>query len=797
MKIVWSWLSELCDIDETPARVAERMTLGGFEVEGITQLGDDFPGVVVAEVVSSRRHPRADKLTLVTVTDGIATHEVVCGAPNVPAPGHRVLWARPGSRLPGGREIAAREIQGISSPGMLCSEAELGIGSDGDGIIVLAPGEGTLGADAADALALRDTVLDVSVFANRGDCLGHLGIAREVAALYRTKVRLPDVTTPASDDESAASIASVVIDDPAGCPRYTARVISGVRVGPSPRWMRRRLEAVGMRPLSNIVDVTNYVMFELGQPLHAFDLERVAEGRILVRRARAGERMRTLDGQDRELVPDDLLICDARGPVALAGVMGGLESEVEAGTTRVLLEAAAFHPTTVRRTSKRLGLTSESSIRFERGVDDAGAAFASARAAKLMAELAGGRVHAGVVDVAPRPSRPVVIELRPQRVRDILGVPLETGAIAADLGVLGLGVEEQQDLLVVTCPTWRKDLEREIDLVEEVGRVHGYEAIPPTLPMSQAAPERGPDELPERVRDLCAAAGLAEAITFAFTSAARLAALRFPEGHVAARAIAVANPMRDEQALMRTSLLPNLLAALQRNLAYGETDVRLFEVGSVFLPSGRVLPDEPLFVAGVLCGERAGWLKTDGPLDFYDAKGVVERVFAGLGRRVEFVPARSEDGFLHSGLAAAVRIGELHLGVVGEVHPVTRDRLSIDRPCFAFELNLSRLPAAEPTAFRPVGRFPAVTRDISFFVDELLPAGRVADVVEANSPKNLVRFRILEDYREKGRVPPGKKGMLWSFTYQADDRTLTDAEVDAAHETLVAKLLGDLRAERR
>src|SRR5262249_6291415 len=440
MKIVWSWLRELVDIDEAPERVADRMTLAGFEVEGIDRLGDDIAGVVVAEVGSARPHPRADKLTLVTVDDGGARAEVVCGAPNVPPPGQRVLWARPGARLPGGREIGRREIHGVASPGMLCSEAELGIGPDADGIVVLAPGEGRVGEDAAKALGLRDVVLDVSVSANRGDGLGHLGIAREVGALYGRKVRLPDTSAPPGDADDVASLASVVVDDPVACPRYTARGIVGLRIGPSPRWLRRRLEAVGVRPLSNVVDVTNYVMFELGQPLHAFDLDRVAEGRIVVRRARAGERLTTLDGQEREPIADGLLLCDARGPVALAGVMGGLLSEVEAGTTRVLLEAAAFDPRMVRRTSRRLGLVSESSLRFERGVDEAGAVFASARAAKLMAELAGGRVLRGLVDVHPKPLRPTVIELRPKRVRDILGVPLETAAIVADLEVLGLGV---------------------------------------------------------------------------------------------------------------------------------------------------------------------------------------------------------------------------------------------------------------------------------------------------------------------------------------------------------------------
>ena len=797
MNIVWSWLKELVDIEETPEKVAERLSFAGFEVEAMTRPGDDFEGVVVAEIVSSRPHPRPAKLTLVTVTAGLGTSEVVCGAANVPPPGQRVLWARPGSRLPGGREIGSREIQGIASPGMLCSEIELGIGTEADGIIVLPPGEGTPGQAAQDALGLRDVVLQLATFANRGDALGHLGIAREVGALYHLPVRLPDLTPAAADDTDVAQLTSVNIEDPDGCPRYTARAIAGLAVGPSPRWMRRRLEAVGVRPISNLVDVSNYVMFELGQPLHAFDYDRLVAREIVVRRARAGERLTTLDGQERELLAADLLICDGPRPVALAGVMGGLDTEVHADTRRVLLEAAVFDPTAVRRTSRRLGLISEASYRFERGVDPAGSDFASARAAKLLAELGGGRVHRGVIDANPRPARPTTVPFRPQRARDLLGVPIDDATITDHLRALGLLIQPAGERFAVTVPTWRRDLEREVDLIEEVGRIHGYDDMPSTLPMTQAAPERSHGAREERVRDLLYAAGMTEAICFAFTSPQRLAALRFPEGHIASRPVLVKNPMREEQAVMRTSLLPNLLAALGHNLAHGETDVRLFEVGNVFLASGRVLPDEPLFCAGVFSGERPDWLVPGGPIDFYDVKGVLERLFAGLRIAPAFLPARVEEGFLHPGVAAAVRLGDTHLGVVGEVHPETREGLGIERRCFAFELNLDRIPPAEPAAFRPFGRFPAVTRDVSFFVPEAVLAARVVEVVQTEPPENLVSFRILEDYRKPGRVPTGKKGMLWTFTYQSGDRTLTDEEVDRAHEGLVARLLKQLPAERR
>lgn len=604
-------------------------------------------------------------------------------------------------------------------------------------------------------------------------------------------------------DRPTSSVVSVAIDDPEGCPRYVARYLEGLRVGPSPRWMRRRLEAVGVRPISNLVDVTNYVMFELGHPLHAFDYDRVAEGRIVVRRARPGETIRTLDGVERTLEPGDLVIADAHRGVALAGVMGGAGSEVSPGTTRVLLEAATFDPASIRRTARRLALHSESSHRFERGVDAEGVDFASRRACRLLCELGGGRVARGAVDVYPRPARPVVIDLRPARVTALLGLEIPTEEMTRHLRALGLDPEPAPSgILRVTCPTFRRDLEREVDLVEEIARLFGLDRLPATLPSCTAPPTDGASLLEEEARDALRAAGLCEFIGFGFTSPQRIAALRQPEGHPAARPIAIRNPLREDQSVMRTSLLPNLLSAAARNLSFGVTDVRLFEVGHVFLPSGRPLPDEPLFCAGVLTGTRPGWLKPEGPLDFYDAKGVVEALFESLRIEVEFVPARSEDGFLHPGVGAAILVGDgevgnEHVGVVGEVHPETRDRFGLEVVCFAFEINLDRLPPRAPARLRPIPRFPAVVRDVSFFVDDFVPAARVRQIALRERPPILESLRVLEDYREPGKVPPGKKGMLWSLTYRAPDRTLTDAEVDAAHEALVSRLLSALGAERR
>ncbi|MCL4228409.1 MAG: phenylalanine--tRNA ligase subunit beta [Myxococcales bacterium] len=818
MKAVWSWLLELCDLPHAPTveEGARALTAGGLEVEGVTDLGAGFTGVVVAEVVATRPHPGSQKLTLVdvvTARGGSAT-QVVCGAPNVPAPGRKVLWAPPGATLPGGMTLATRAVKGVDSPGMLCSETELAIGDDDRGIIVLDADDATApGAPAQQALGVADWVLEVAAPANRGDCLGHLGLARELCALLGGRL-VPPAPGPdleaLAGDLDAAALAAVTIDDPVGCPRYVARVIDGLAVGPSPRRFAQRLRAVGVRPISNLVDVTNYVLFELGQPLHAFDWHQLRGASIAVRRARAGERMTTLDGQERALVADDLLICDGEHPVALAGVMGGADSEVSATTTRVLLESASFEPRSIRRTARRLALPSEASQRFERGVDPELAPLAAARAAALLARLGGGKVARGHVDVYPRPPARPRVPLRLARARALIGADLHAGACEAALLRLGCEVEPDgaagDGHWTVTPPSARADLTREVDLIEDILRIHGYGNVPATLPALHVGPAPLVDDRADRARRALAAAGLAEAITFGFQSRERALALGLPAGDRRAHPVAVRNPMSAEQAVMRTSLLPNLLAAVARNASFGLGDVALFEVGAVFLRQPgqplegepTALCDEPLRAAAVLAGARPRWLGPPQPWDYFDVKGVLEHLARTLGAGELAYVAAADIPYLHPGVAARVRgaDGQI-LGELGEVHPDVRARLGVEVPVFMFDLALGELAPAAPAQMRPVPRFPASARDVSLLVDAPIPSARVRDVIRAVAEPLVETVRLAEEYRDAVRLGAGKKSMLWSITYRAPDRTLTDVEVDQAHEAIVARLLAETPAERR
>jgi len=815
MKAVWSWLLELCDLPNVPTveEGARALTGGGLEVEGITDLGAGFSGVVVAEVVGKRPHPQSEKLTLVDVITarGGSAMQVVCGAPNVPEPGRKVLWAPPGAKLPGGMTLAVKAVKGVESPGMLCSETELEIGDDDRGIIVLEADDGTpIGAAAQQALGVADWMIEVNAPANRGDCLGHLGLARELCALLGGRL-VPPAPEPDLDalaaDLDAAALAAITIADPEGCPRYVARVIDGLTVRPSPRRFAQRLRAVGVRPISNLVDVTNYVLFELGQPLHAFDWHHVRGARIDVRRARPGERMTTLDGQERTLVPEDLLICDGEGPVALAGVMGGAKSEVSPSTTRVLLESASFQPRSIRRTARRLALPSEASQRFERGVDPELAPLAAARAAVLLARLGGGRVARGLVDVYPRsPIRPV-IPLRLSRTRALIGADIHPGLCEAALMRLGCEVvPDGEGHWRVTPPSARSDLAREVDLIEDILRVHGYDNVPATVPTLHVGPTPLVDDVADRARRALAGAGLSEAITYGFQSRERVAALGLPAGDRRAHPVVVRNPMSAEQAVMRTSLLPNLVGAIARNASFGINDAALFEVGAAFLrKEGQPLDgepaqllDEPLHAAAVLTGARPPWLGPAQAYDYFDAKGALEHLVRELGGGEPRYVAATDIPYLHPGVAARVFHGDgTHLGEIGEVHPAMREQLGVEAPVFMFDLLLDALPAPVPAQMRSVPRFPASTRDVSLLLDDPIPSSRVRDVIAGAAQPLVETVRLAEEYRDAARLGAAKKSELWSITYRAPDRTLTDAEVDAAHEAIVARLVAETPAERR
>jgi phenylalanyl-tRNA synthetase beta chain len=782
MKVSLKWLRELVATNLSGEEIARRLTAAGLEVESRTPFAN-FSGVIVAEVRGKQPHPNAAKLTLVDVWDGREVARVVCGAPNVPDHGF-VLWARPGSKLPNGIEIAPKEVRGISSPGMLCAEDELGIGTSHAGILILDEGV------AGETIDLADEILEVNVTPNRPDCLGHVGIAREIAALTGAHLKLPASPIVSGGGQAAA----VEVDDAEGCPRYSAIVFENVKIAPSPLGIRARLQSLGVRAISNVVDATNLILLETGQPLHAFDLDKLAGKKIVVRRARKDEKTHTLDNVERILGPDDVAICDAEKIVAVAGVMGGASSEVSDTTTRVLLESAYFSPSHVRRTSKKLGLHSEASHRFERGVDPNHVLEAAHRCAQLFGELAGAHATAAATDVYPKKIAPKQLTLRVARTQAILGEAIAGEAQARYLSSLGLSSELAEDVIQVEVPTRRPDLTREIDLIEEVARLHGYDRLAPTLPSLRTPPPPMPGDalkaVVESARDALRGLGLEEMVSYHFVPPALLQQLSAPEP------VRVANPLREEQSAMRTTLAAGLLLALSRNLSRGAGDVRLFEVGDVFLPRQRgadVKSDTGLYeerrIAGIICGHRASWLQPGAPLEFFDLKGIVAELLAQLGATASYT--RSAVPWLHPGVQA--QVGDL--GVVGELHPDLARALELPEGVFLFEL---RLPKAGTTpVMQELPRFPAIVRDLSFFVAEEMAAQEIADTIARLRDPLCVEVQVLEDYREPGKVPVGQKGMLWSLTYRSPDRTLTDAEVETLHQSLREKLRSALPIQIR
>ncbi len=808
MLAVWSWLKELVEFDRevTAEEGAVALTGAGLEVEEFRRVGDDFSGVVIAEVVSKEPHPNADKLTIVHVNDGSKEPTlVICGAPNVPEPGGRVLWAKPGAVLPGGFKLGEKKLKGIMSAGMLCAEDELGLGEGHDGIIVLGPDAAdlALGADAATALGLKDVVFDLCIPANRADALGHLGIARELAALLDGRAVLPDVdlSEVLNTDKQANASISVAINDPDACPRYVARTIEGVTVKASPLWMQQRLRNVGIRPINNLVDVTNYVMFELGQPLHAFDYEKIRDASIVVRRAQDGEVMTTLDDAERTLCKDDLLICDGKAPVALAGVMGGQTSEISDDTTTVLLESANFEAMTIRRTAKRMNLHSDSSHRFERAVDPNQAELASKRAALLLAKLGGGKVLAGSVDCYPVEIKPTVVSMRLARCAALSGIDVPVDVVIETLGRQGLkATESKPGIIEVSVPTARADILREVDLIEEVVRIYGFDRVPATLPQTTVRPTSVADQRRLRAHEAMVRAGFCESLTYGFTSPKKISSLGYPEADRRNQAIPIDNPMTIEQSVMRTSLWSNLLACTSHNQKHGVGQVRLFEQGHVFLRDAEGGIEEPMQLCCVMAGHADGWMQSGPALDFFDAKGAVVSVLEGIygtadGFRFQPNPKAT---VLHPGISAGIFTADgKEIGSVGEVHPEVRDAFDLEGKVFGFEMYLSELADPGDHRMTSIPRYPAITRDISMLLDAGIPSSQVYDSIVKCEEPLLFDVQVLEDYRDPAHVPEGKKGMLWTVTYRSPERTLTDKEVDKAHKAIESQLLGQLQATRR
>src|SRR5256714_3662049 len=835
MKVPLSWLKEYVDITMPPEALAHTLTMAGLEVEAIEYIGADWgEDIITAQIAHLEKVASSDHLSYARVNTGSEEIGIICGAPNIKQ-GDKVPLARVGAKV-GDLTIGEKKTMGYHSQGMLCSPRELGLGNDHSGIYILDPAT-PLGQKLVDVLG--EVVFEFAIKANRGDLSSIIGIAREVAALTKKELHIPQPVLH-EQGKPAGEMVQVTVEDPELCPRYSARIMSNLKIGPSPEWMGRRLLAAGMRPINNVVDVTNYVMLEFGQPLHGFDYELVRQRHIIVRRAHDGEEMTTLDGVKRKLTSDMLLITDPEGPTAIGGVMGGAISEVNDRTTTVLLEAANFQAANIRRTSVALGLRTDASSRFEKGLDPNLTVIAANRAMQLMSELVGGTVHPGIVDCYPNPVQPRIIPFSTREVEWLTAVKVTQHEVVEALTSLGFGVvpDENSNDMLVTVPTYRADIVEGADLVEEVVRMIGYDSIPSTVPV-------GPLPEPQvrswfareyEVRDILIGAGLNEIVTYSLTSRARMVNLLAQADASSARfllqaattdrrgragpypdpatSIAVAsfdarslptvtlvNPPSSDLESMRLTLMSGLLETVQENSKRSKAGLRFFEVGRRYLPSSEALslPDERRSVGIALCGpaEISWFAELARPADFYDLKGVVEILLERLHiTHYRFTPTQHPT--FHPGRCALLQLlrrsstGEetySTVGVLGEGHPLVPHRYDLpDRPHLC-ELDLEQLYAAVPErlTYAPISRHQELTRDLAIVVDQRVPAQDVHDAI-VRSGGELLHSATLFDVYTGEPIPPGKKNLTYSLVYQSQDRTLTDAEANALQERIIRAL---------
>ena len=820
MKVSYDWLSSMVEVPEDPSELATEFIRTGTEVEAIETVGESFDHIVTAKVLSKEPHPDSDHMWVTKVDVGACNVDadgnseplqIVCGAQNFNE-GDHIVTAMIGAELPGDIKIKKSKLRGVVSMGMNCSARELGLSADHEGIMIL-PEDAPVGMPLAQYLGTADTVLDCEITPNRPDCLSMIGIAREVGAIYDRDftVELPEIARESG--EPVADVLSVKIADAELCDRYVARIVRGVHVGASPDWLVQRLNACGIRPHNNIVDITNYVMMLTGQPLHAFDLSAFAErdGRrsVVVRAAAEGERFRTLDDVERALAAGMALITDGERPVALAGVMGGMDSEVTDGTVDVLIESACFNAGRTSHTSRDLSLISDASIRFERQVDETGCARVADIACALIEELAGGQVAPGCVDVYPAPKTVEPVELRLARVHALTGAPIEADFIQTALIRLGCSVEavgEGEDtVFTVVPPMFRPDLPREIDLIEEVLRLWGMGRVEATIPAAQnhIGGLTREQRLTRKVGQILRSCGLNETMNFSFAAPGDLEKIDMSaEGRGCP--VVLMNPLVAEQTEMRRSLIPALLQAVEYNISHSTANVQLYETGTVFIGRENAsAPKERENVAGVMSGAMGdiSWVKKPMPLRFFDGKGVVEELLDQMRvPKVRFRPAEGEGyAFLQPGRCAEVLSGGVVLGWVGEIHPDARDVYGIDIPVVAFELNLDALlsVAGSQEAYHEFSQFPSVEHDLAIVVDDSVTCEDLERRLRSAGGKLLVGVRLFDVYRDKKRVGEGKKSMAFALTYRSDDHTLTSEEVEKTHQKLVTKVCKAVGGEVR
>ena len=799
MRVPLSWLRQYVDVDLPVQELAHRLTMAGIEVGEVEVIGG-WKEVFVGHVTDVRPHPNADRLRLCVVTTGAEELEVVCGAPNV-ASGQKICFAKVGANIYNTHSerhetLEAAKIRGVESQGMICSAIELGLGDDHSGIIVL-PDDAPTGTPLDDYLG--DTVLDLELTPNRLDCLSVLGVAHEVAALTGKTVREPE----ASYEESGPPITewvNISVDSPELCRRYTASLLLGVKIGPSPQWLQDRLTRAGLRPINNVVDVTNFVMLEYNQPLHSFDYDLIKDATVIVRRARPGEVLTTLDSVERKLTDEHLVIADANDAIGLGGVIGGANSEISENTVNVLLESATFDGTNNRETAQSLGLRTEATLRFEKGLRPELAPIALRRATGLIQEVAGGTVAPGIVDVlSDEGAEPPMVTLTSSKIKRMLGMEVDLKKVQEIMDALGFTWEPEGDAaLKVTVPYWRNDVNIEEDLVEEVVRTIGYDSVPTTMlsspiPFQQPVPVMG---LRDQIKDVLAAAGMQEVINYPLVTLQQLEQVEHLDR--SALPLRVANPMSSDREYLRTTLRASLLANLAANQGHSAGPFRMFEAGRVFWPRTGDLPEERETVAGVLAGLRhePSWLEDDSLLDFFDVKGVVESVLGHLGVTATYEPV--DNPAFHPGRCAAIKSGDSLLGLVGEVHPVVMERLGLESPqVAAFELYLEPILAALPSSerqFEPLPRYPSATRDLALVMPSDVDAGRVTQLILRH--RGVDRAELFDIYAGEN-VAEGTKSLAFHVYFQARDRTMTNEEVNRSLDGLLRTLEQELNVTLR
>jgi phenylalanyl-tRNA synthetase beta chain len=803
MKVPLNWLKDYVDVTLPPTELAEKLTMAGFEVAEIITTGGNWDNVIVGQITAVNPHPNADRLRLATVDLGTESETVVCGAPNLNV-SDKIAFARTGARLINPyngevEELKPAKIRGVVSRGMICSEKELGISDSHKGILVL--GEA---AEVGTSLAeyMGDAVLDIDVTANRPDCLSVVGIAHEVAALTGQEMHIPEISYPETGEAIEKAI-TIEIEDPDLCPRYCASLITGVNIAESPAWLQERLIAAGQRPISNVVDITNYIMLEYGQPLHSFDYDTLRKKRIIVRRAAEGENFFTLDETERKLSDDMLTIADGEGTVAIAGVMGGFNSEVTEGTTAILLEAASFKAASIHFTSRTLGLTSEASMRFERGISAGVTIPALRHATQLIAELGGGTVAKGIIDVYPGKKEPQPIVITAEKTSRVLGLEISHETVLNALTSLGFECETDGQKIAATTPYWRSDIKYDVDLIEEVARIVGYDRIPATL-LADPIPPQNPApvlDLKKKIRQCLTGYGFQEVITYSLTNLEKLSKLTPESRSPEPTPLRIVKPLTADQEYLRPGLRANLLGTLAANRRHEDGGIRLFEVGKVYIPRENELPDEPEILGCVMSGPRVdtSWLGDSGQLDFYDVKGIIEGLLEGLGVTVSFETGRDEG--LNPTRQAAIVVNtrdgvKVQLGAIGELHPKVADAFEISGPVGLFEINLMVLApfATGHRMFRPVPRFPNITRDLALVVDTGVTHQQVLDIVRSFS---LITEVVLFDVYSGKQIDAGKKSLAYRLVYQSPTHTLTDAEVNKVQEQVLKRLTAELGATLR